>query len=110
MTQDGDSRDERSCLISSGNRYAIVKFCIWSSASFKAKQRAIDLKLLLNSKSKLHGFDSFEGLPENWLPIVRKAISPHTEKFRRSTTTELLFSRDGSTRLYERINVRQSAP
>jgi hypothetical protein len=70
-------------------------------------------KLLLNSKSKLHGFDIFEGLPENWRtgsPIVRKAISPHTEKFRRSTTTELLFSRDGSTRLYERINVRQSAP
>ena len=72
MTQDGDSRDERSCLISSGNRYAIVKFCIWSSASFKAKQRAIDLKLLLNSKSKLHGFDSIEGLPENWLPHRQK--------------------------------------
>jgi hypothetical protein len=25
-------------------------------------------ELLRNPKSKLHGFDSFEGLPENWLP------------------------------------------
>ena len=25
-------------------------------------------KLLRNPRSKLHGFDSFEGLPENWLP------------------------------------------
>ena len=25
-------------------------------------------KLLKNPKSKLHGFDSFEGLPEHWLP------------------------------------------
>src|SRR5262249_14727846 len=25
-------------------------------------------KLLRNPKSKLHGFDSFEGLPESWLP------------------------------------------
>jgi Macrocin-O-methyltransferase (TylF) len=25
-------------------------------------------KLLRNPKSRLHGFDSFEGLPENWLP------------------------------------------
>ena len=25
-------------------------------------------KLLRNPSSKLHGFDSFEGLPENWLP------------------------------------------
>jgi hypothetical protein len=25
-------------------------------------------RLLRNPKSKLHGFDSFEGLPENWLP------------------------------------------
>src|SRR5712664_1752380 len=29
-------------------------------------------KLLLNPNSKLHGFDSFEGLPENWLPNVHK--------------------------------------
>jgi O-methyltransferase len=29
-------------------------------------------KLLLNPNSKLHGFDSFEGLPQNWLPHRQK--------------------------------------
>lgn len=29
-------------------------------------------KLLRNPKSKLHGFDSFEGLPEDWTPYERK--------------------------------------
>jgi len=79
---------------------------------FQGKATRYWSKILLNSKSKLHGFDSIEGLPENWLPHRQKGyFARHgTEKFRRSTTTELLFSRDGSTRLYERINVRQSAP
>ena len=32
-------------------------------------------KLLRNPKSKLHGFDSFEGLPENW-PVDRGGSLP----------------------------------
>jgi hypothetical protein len=39
---------------------------------FQGKATRYWSKLLLNSKSKLHGFDSFEGLPENWLPHRQK--------------------------------------
>ena len=36
-------------------------------------------RLLRNPKSKLHGFDSFEGLPESWLPHPQGHFSVHGE-------------------------------
>jgi len=36
---------------------------------FRGKATRYWSKLLLNPNSKLHGFDSFEGLPERWLPL-----------------------------------------
>jgi hypothetical protein len=39
-----------------------LEFGVWMGASMRYWSN-----LLQNSKSHLHGFDSFEGLPENWL-------------------------------------------
>ncbi len=39
-----------------------LEFGVWQGASIRYWS-----KLLKNPKSKLHGFDSFEGLPEDWL-------------------------------------------
>jgi hypothetical protein len=52
-------------------------------------------KLLKHPKSKLHGFDSFEGLPEAWGRLTRDT-STREEQSQRSMTDAFHSSRDGS--------------
>jgi hypothetical protein len=39
---------------------------------YRGRSMRIWSRLLCNPRSKLHGFDSFEGLPESWVPGVEK--------------------------------------
>jgi hypothetical protein len=44
-----------------------LEFGVWRGESMKAWSA-----LLKNSESSLHGFDSFVGLPEDWIPGIQK--------------------------------------
>lgn len=46
-----------------------LEFGVWQGASMQYWS-----KLLQNPESHLHGFDSFEGLPENWLESHTKGV------------------------------------
>jgi Macrocin-O-methyltransferase (TylF) len=69
-------------------RVLYLEFGVWQGASMQYWSN-----LLRNPESKLHGFDSFEGLPENWLASHTKGVF--------STQGQLPIFNDSRVRLFK---------
>ena len=65
VTHRVDCREQLFDLV--GNQVAEREVLYMEFGVYQGRATQYWSKLLRNPKSKLHGFDSFEGLPENWL-------------------------------------------
>jgi O-methyltransferase len=59
-------RNREALFDENGGRIALEKILYLEFGVYRGKSIAHWARLLENPESQLHGFDSFEGLPENW--------------------------------------------